>query len=297
MVTKFVPKGSQCTPNNGGDYCCSNCKEGRGHGRFCHKIVHPDMEDGGSKLIVEVPGKRDAGPPAKYLQPLWCRSLQLCWTDRSVAERAAAFDDEFCKAPSQRFTLEFLTVDSRPLTVTSCVVNRVRGLSNRCPPMIPGTSAELAGVPVGTGKPSISVPALPTGTQFGIELGETVLATVCVDFGASRRLIGIRSDAVLNFPFKLLHTQAALAEANKDDWRVYYRNTAADDEAAAAAAAEGGGGGGGGGGGEGRRRRRSSRALTEGESRPQQTRQTPHSAWSSRRRTYRWGLSWSCTTL
>ena len=94
MVTKFVPKGSQCTPNNGGDYCCSNCKEGRGHGRFCHKIVHPDMEDGGPKLIVEVPGKRDAGPPAKYLQPLWCRSLQLCWTDRSVAERAAAFDDE-----------------------------------------------------------------------------------------------------------------------------------------------------------------------------------------------------------
>ena len=46
MKTSFVPDGSTCGANNGGDYCCSNCRDGTGHGRLCHKIKLKSLDKG-----------------------------------------------------------------------------------------------------------------------------------------------------------------------------------------------------------------------------------------------------------
>ena len=91
MVTENVPNGSTCGLNGGGDYCCSDCRDGTGHGVFCHKIrVKEDSSDYSDDPSLS--------RPTKFLMPFLARSLLLRWTESAAG--AGEQQSKASEAPS-----------------------------------------------------------------------------------------------------------------------------------------------------------------------------------------------------
>ena len=222
MKTKHVPNGSTCGRNNGGRYCCAECRDGGGkkHGIFCHKIKHKDLDQDQTVQKRTAVGDMSDVVPCKYLKGVWARSVQLRWTASSVKDRFEVFDTSFFHNRDKTFLVEFLTVDSCVLKVQNCVVNYmpkdyITTNSSRKGVPLPMTTATLAGLKV-FGQPVC---------EYSVDEGEIVLSTLTVDFGESKRIIGIRSEALVDFPFQFLHSRSSFDQAVVGDWVLYKRDT------------------------------------------------------------------------
>ncbi len=113
-LPQFVPNGGSNSKNNGGEYCCIDCKDGKvSHHMYCHKIRVKEADDM-DYLKASLKKMLDYSKvaPTKYLMPFNAWKLRLVWPLTYVMRHA-----ERNQIDHSDFSIEFITTDDIPLAL------------------------------------------------------------------------------------------------------------------------------------------------------------------------------------
>ena len=211
--------------NNGGKYCCSDCKNGKAHGKYCHKCPHPDSiakQSNGAAALSK------GTPRVKYLRPFDAIAIRIMVYQRDIVRLANSVkkgniimkEKEKGAITQQSATFNFtvLTVDDSQVELHSGKASKNANLSLNYRPLRLLDSTIITDLDTNGDADAVNShnSNLNSLNLKDEEMGE--LHTMELHFGRKERVLGIEG-VYPTFPFTVYYVDedACGNDANESD--------------------------------------------------------------------------------